>query len=174
MGYDKNLSGPCGIPFIGSALSFFSGNLHEICRLWADKYGGVFAFRVFRQEYIVVSSYEAIREVLILRGKSFGGRMPWKERKGQKKPFRDILNGNISPYWKMMRNSVHGNLKLYGNGLAKFENSLSIVSDDLLNDIKEKRDQSFDIYPMLYMTMATFIMTLVSGNIYLQLKYSDW
>ena len=158
----KRLPGPLGLPWIGNALSFSGGAFHEICRLWSYKYGDVFGFRVFKQDYIVVSSYEAIREVLIVRGNAFGGRMPWKERKGQMKPFRDILNGSMSSYWKMMRNSVHGNLKMYGNGLAKFESSLARVVDGLLSDIKEKTDKPFDIYPEIYMTMATFVMTVVS------------
>ena len=157
----KTLPGPWGLPWIGNALSFPGGDLHEICRMWADKYGGVFEFYVFNQQYIVVNSYEAVKEVLVVRGKSFGGRIPWKLRKGRP-PFRDILNGDMSPYWKMMRTHVHGNLKLYGKGLAKFENSLGRVVDDLLNDLRVKTGQSMDIYQMVYGSMAAFIMTLVS------------
>ena len=157
----KTLPGPWGLPWIGNALSFSGGDLHEICRMWADKYGGVFEFYVFNQQYIVVNSYEAVREVLVVRGKSFGGRIPWKERKSHTS-FRDILNGNCSPYWKMMRNNIHGNLRLYGRGLAKFETDLGRVIEDLLIDLQEKTGQSIDIYQMIYGAMAVFIMTLVS------------
>ena len=62
----------------------------------------------------------------------------------------------------MMRNNIHGNLRLYGRGLAKFETDLGRVIEDLLIDLQEKTGQSIDIYQMIYGAMAVFIMTLVS------------
>ena len=69
------LPGPKGIPLLGS-LFFISEQFHLQLTSWAKKYGDIYRFRVLNQTFVVLSDYDSIYEMLVTKGKDFGGRPP--------------------------------------------------------------------------------------------------
>ena len=63
--------GPKGLPFVGSFLDLTGRNIRDLFLEWSVKFGGVFRFSIFGKQYLVVSSPEAVHEVLVTRGKDW-------------------------------------------------------------------------------------------------------
>ena len=69
--------GPPNLPLIGS-LPFLGGaDMREPLRRMREKYGDVFTVYVGVQRMVVLASYAAIKEALVIRGHAFAGRPQW-------------------------------------------------------------------------------------------------
>ncbi len=68
--------GPWGIPFIGVFYKISPDRPHQTYTEWAHKYGDVMSFTLFgTQKAVVVSSEEAIRDVLVNKQDQFSGEL---------------------------------------------------------------------------------------------------
>ncbi len=66
--------GPKGLPIIGCFFEMKGRRTHDLFLEWSAKYGGVFTYSLFGNQYLVVSSPEALHEALVTRGDDFAGR----------------------------------------------------------------------------------------------------
>lgn len=66
--------GPHGVPLIGNVLALKGKDIRQVLLDWSVQYGDTFKFSVFGENFLVLSSYEAMKEALVRRGKQFGGR----------------------------------------------------------------------------------------------------
>ncbi len=68
--------GPWGIPFIGVAYKISPDQPHQTYTEWAHKYGDIISFTLFgTQKAVVVSSEQAIRDVLVNQQDQFSGQL---------------------------------------------------------------------------------------------------
>ncbi|XP_046748914.1 cytochrome P450 307a1-like [Diprion similis] len=71
----KTLNGPSGLPFLGCLhLLGGPGGPFQAFAVMSRKYGEIYALKLGSSRCVVVSSYRLIKEVLVTRGKDFGGR----------------------------------------------------------------------------------------------------
>ena len=59
------LPGPKGLPFVRNLLQLANKSPHAHLTEWAKQYGGVYSINLMGDNWVVVSSYEALREVLV-------------------------------------------------------------------------------------------------------------
>ena len=55
---------PEGLPFFGSYFALKGRRMHDVLLEWNAKFGGVFTFSIFSQQYLVVCSPEALQDSL--------------------------------------------------------------------------------------------------------------
>ena len=68
------LPGPNGLPFVGNLLQLYSKSPHAHLTEWAKQYGGVYSINLMGDNWVVVSSYKALHEVIIKRGLELANR----------------------------------------------------------------------------------------------------
>ena len=72
--------GPWGMPFLGVFHKISPDRPHQTYTEWAKKYGDVMSFTLFgTQKAVVVSSEQAIREVLVNKEDQFSGKLGRRE-----------------------------------------------------------------------------------------------
>ena len=158
--HSSSIPGPICWPVVGNYFQFCGRNQIKILQQWRKKYGPVFQYHLFSTPFLVVSGKEALREVMVEKGDVFSGRVPWK---GVRKPlpFKDIFDEANSPFWKTMRLRTLQALKLYGNGMSKFEKRMEDLLLDIVTEIRTKEGVPHDYYEYIYKFTAAFIGSTV-------------
>ncbi|KAF7335150.1 O-methylsterigmatocystin oxidoreductase [Mycena sanguinolenta] len=70
----RNLPGPRGLPFIGSIHELPQENVWKVYSDWAAKYGGIFAFKVFNRQIVVINSISIATELIDKRARLYSDR----------------------------------------------------------------------------------------------------
>ena len=66
--------GPRGLPFVGNVFQIDPTGLHKTLAKWGETYGGVFTINVLGQDIVVLRSFEALYEGLVLKENDLSGR----------------------------------------------------------------------------------------------------
>lgn len=69
-----NVPGPRQWPFFGNVFTDAKLPTHLRLSKWGEKYEGIFKIRFFTKEYVIVTSYDDIYEVLVTKSTEFAGR----------------------------------------------------------------------------------------------------
>ncbi|KAF7374700.1 O-methylsterigmatocystin oxidoreductase [Mycena sanguinolenta] len=70
----RSLPGPRGLPFIGSIHELPKENVWKVYSDWAAKYGGIFAFKVFNRQIVVINSISIATELMDKRARLYSDR----------------------------------------------------------------------------------------------------
>lgn len=159
---------PKGLPILGNLLQLNCKRPDLLLSTWGKELGPIFRFRLLSRDIVVANSYETIREMLVTKGKDFGGR-PFKY--GQKIKYlydygTSIFANNPCPQWKFLRSTLHSNIKLYDAGLSKVESvNLSVILD-LVKDFKKREGKPFNPKESIYNAIMNIICVFIIGRKY--------
>ncbi|GAQ79790.1 Cytochrome P450 [Klebsormidium nitens] len=124
--------GPAPLPVLGNLGEILSSpkRFDEWCLQKAKAYGGMFSFWMGDQLFVYVSSYEAVKEVLVTKDKEFASRPLMPERVALTLGPKSIFMSSYGEYWRQARKlSV---LHLLSNKAVKTNAS---VRDEELNTL---------------------------------------
>ena len=136
------LPGPKGLPFVGNLLQLDSKSPHAHLTEWAKQYGGVYSINLMGDNWVVVSSYEALHEVLVKRGPDFANR-PNIFRTNYASFDRNSVfwKNNDDGYYNKAKQLMHQNLKQYSVGMERIE----LVVTSMLRNFKGKLDNTTEM-----------------------------
>ncbi|XP_013380043.1 steroid 17-alpha-hydroxylase/17,20 lyase [Lingula anatina] len=160
----KVLCGPTPWPVIGNVLQINLKKPHLTLAKWAREYGDVYAIRLFKQNIIVLSGEESIREALLLRANDFAGRPKLYRTDLQERSLHDIVWQTFTPRWLALRKIVHRSLRAYGLGLREIEAKSMHEINRLLDIFESKRGAAFDPHMEIYTTVANIMLVLLVGK----------
>ncbi|ELT88055.1 hypothetical protein CAPTEDRAFT_149323 [Capitella teleta] len=135
---------------------------------WAKDLGPVFSVKMLHQEFVVLSSSDAIYEALVKKGNSFSGRP-------QKNSFRlaemtdnflNIFNSPANSTWRKLKKVCHKKIKMYDTGLQRIEDISTGMIKNLLEVFQSTNQKSFYPKEVIYNTVMNTIMSLVLGKTY--------
>ncbi len=155
--------GPKGLPLFGSFFEMRTRPMHDLWLEWSVKYGGVFTFSLFGKQFLVVSSPDALHEILVTRSNDFGGRP-----KGQYRNviitegFQDIAFQPNLVLHKALRQIVNRTVNAFGRGRGRLEVILDATVDNLMDNFQKKEGAPFDAREDIYEATTLTILTLVS------------
>ncbi|KAJ6544007.1 cytochrome P450 [Mycena capillaripes] len=70
----RSLPGPRGLPFIGNIHQLPKENVWKVYSDWGTKYGGIFAFKVFSRQIVVINSISIAAELMDKRARLYSDR----------------------------------------------------------------------------------------------------
>ncbi|ELU17903.1 hypothetical protein CAPTEDRAFT_104679 [Capitella teleta] len=133
---------------------------------WAKDLGPVFSVKMLNQQFVVLSSFDAIYEALVTKGNQFTGRP-------SKNAFRvdlvtdnflNIANLQTTSLWKKLRMICQKKIKMYGTGMKRIGDISSEMIENLLEEFKGTGQKSFNPRDIIYNTITNTIMTLALGK----------
>lgn len=157
---------PGKYPVIGNSPQVDYRGLHRVLHSWSKKLGGVFSFKVFKNEVVVLSSYEAIYEALIEKSRDFAGRpsMYRTEHSGRSK--HSIVWQTYTPKLQLLRKHVQKYVKVYGTGMDILEGRCKPEIELLLQKFKDTNGSAFDPWDSIYPAVCNVMILLVRTQIY--------
>ncbi|ELT93815.1 hypothetical protein CAPTEDRAFT_99614 [Capitella teleta] len=152
------------------------GNLFQVRRErpeltfieWAKDLGPVFSMKMFHQELVILSSFDAIYEALVKKGDSFSERP-------QNSSFRlglisdNFLNIASSPAnstWRKLKKVCHKKIKMYDTGMKQIEDISTGMIRNLLEVFESTTQKSFNPKEAIYNTVMNTITSLALGRIF--------
>jgi len=173
---------PKGAPFLGNVHQISATKPHFTFTTWARELGEIYCVRMFGRNLVVLNGSASIREALIERGQELAGR-PRRFRIGCiTNDFRNIGFCNPSRAWWILRQTVHRELKMTGEGLQKLEDiTLGIIGEtkrELVElssggpDLIEGKsrivggERAIDIRPALYGATMSIMCAFLVGEKY--------
>ena len=157
------LPGPKGLPFVGNLLQLDSKSPHAHLTEWAKQYGGVYSINLMGDNWVVVSSYEALHEVLVKRGPEFANRPQL---------FRTIYGSfggnslfwinNDDKYYNKAKQLMHQNLKQYSVGMEKIETVVTTMLRNFKGKLDNTKETPYnpkkDIYDFTLQSLLFFLV----------------
>ncbi|OCT57159.1 hypothetical protein XELAEV_18003904mg [Xenopus laevis] len=157
---------PC-LPFIGSLLHIGNHLPPHIlfCKL-QEKYGSLYSFRMGSHYIVIVNHHEHAKEVLLKKGKTFGGRPRAVTTDILTRNAKDIAFANYSPSWKFHRKVVHAALSMFGEGTVAIEKIISREATSLCQSLISFQDNPLDMAPELTRAVTNVVCALCFNTRY--------
>ncbi|XP_070556060.1 cytochrome P450 1A1-like isoform X2 [Ptychodera flava] len=157
--------GPRGLPFIGNIGDLAKSPVRTICD-FAKTYGDIFTLKIGMQCIVVLNKIELVREALLEKQDEFSGR-PWIYTMNLlSEGDQNIINGDFSKKWKVLRKVGHQAVRNYANGYTLEK----IVTQEAFPRIKkavvDKNGEPFDPKSILTMFVCNVISNICFGHNY--------
>ncbi|ELU02219.1 hypothetical protein CAPTEDRAFT_139038 [Capitella teleta] len=149
------------------------GNLFQVNRErpeltfteWAKHLGPVFSVKMLKQQFVVISSFEAIYETLVEKGNSF------MSRSTQRIYRVDLLTENTegisfmepTPTWMKLKKTLHRKIRIYDTGMKRIEEINRGLIGNLVNEFM-MRKVSFNPKEIIFNTVMNTILALLLGK----------
>ncbi|KAF9002274.1 putative cytochrome P450 monooxygenase [Cyathus striatus] len=151
--------GPDGIPILGNALQFPTAFPHLMFTQWAREYGEIYSLKIFSRNAIVLTSPEAIKEILDVKGSVTGNRPHSYLVEKVTDGLVLALENMTTNIWKRGRKTLHSFLT--SEALRKHHQTQEMESVLLLHDILENPK---DIFIHIRRLTASTMFSLVYGQ----------
>ncbi|KAL3875528.1 hypothetical protein ACJMK2_033472 [Sinanodonta woodiana] len=152
--------GPWHIPFIGNAWELASDpDLQKSLRRLHQQYGDVYRLYMGPKLAVVISGYEAIKEVFVKRGGEFSDRPDslYNNLIGEKQGIASA-SGEL---WKEHRKFTLTSLRNLGFGKTSLEGKIQTEVSILLSEIVKQNEKPFCIQQLVQTSVSNVISAMV-------------
>nr|XP_051692379.1 cytochrome P450 2F2 isoform X3 [Oryctolagus cuniculus] len=156
--------GPTPLPLLGNLLQLESGRLDRALMELSGRWGPVFTVWLGPRPAVVLCSYAALRDALVLQADTFSGRgaMAVFERFTRR---NGILFSN-GQRWRTLRNFTLGALKEFGVGTRTIEERVLEEAVCLLDEFQATAGAPLNPRQLLDNAVANVICSVVFGHRY--------
>ena len=165
--FRTKLPGPRRWPFLGTMLSFDMARMMHDDQLLdvARRYGDICALRAFGEDFILLNSYDVIREAAILKPSAFvnrtlGKRFTWS----QVDPDREGIAFNDLEKVSEVRNVSLKIFRSLGVGRSTMEDLVTSEATLLTNQMQARNGSSFDPSDDVTFRMANVLHRVLFGE----------
>ncbi|XP_025896494.1 cytochrome P450 2J2-like [Nothoprocta perdicaria] len=154
--------GPFSLPFLGNILSMdFIDPLKGVEKL-IEKYGDIFSMDMGSINYVIVSNFEMVKEVLVNHGENFLDRpeMPFDNDFFSKRGLT-TSNGHL---WKQQRRFALTTLRNFGLGKKSLEERIQEECRYLTDAIGEEQGHPFDPHFKINNAVSNVICSVSFGD----------
>ncbi|ELU18791.1 hypothetical protein CAPTEDRAFT_184712 [Capitella teleta] len=155
-----------GLPIIGN---FHQINLRRpelTFTHWGKELGSVFSVKILNNTFVVLNSFDAIREALITKGSDFAGRPHVNSYRLEfaTMGFRDISLLNPGVCWKLLRKISLSQIKMFDTGMKRIEELSSSMNKDMVNMFRSLEGRSFNPKVSIYNTVMNVLTMLLMNR----------
>ena len=159
------IPGPKETPFLGNFLQLRTAT-HPADKMdeWAKQFGPVYVMRIFNQNRVVVSGYNELVEMLVTKGKAFGGR-PMYYRYSLIFNKKDMIFNNCScPLWMPLRKAGYRAIHHYGDGMTKLEVTIQTMAAEFVDSVKSYGGKEIDLREDVYDFVIRIAAAMLCGK----------
>lgn len=143
----KNLPpGPTGIPFFGY-LPFINDPVEEITSL-GKRYGDVFKLHLLGKDYVILNSFDAIKEALIKQNDNFSGRSRDFNLFSELHDNNSIIT-HEGDKWRIFSNIFKNFFHDKAIGTPRFEEYIQDIVIQTIENINATEGKAHDFYEIL-------------------------
>ncbi|XP_060130692.1 steroid 17-alpha-hydroxylase/17,20 lyase [Zootoca vivipara] len=155
------------LPVIGSLFHFIGHTqYHLFFHRLQQKYGSLYSLYMGSSYVVVVHDYTHAKEVLLKKGKIFGGRPQKVTTDLLTRNGKDIAFANYSPVWKVQRKLAHSALSMFGKGSLALEKIICQEAATLCELLSAKQDLPLDMAPELARAVTNVVCTICFNSSY--------
>ncbi|KAL3889833.1 hypothetical protein ACJMK2_002160, partial [Sinanodonta woodiana] len=155
--------GPWHIPFVGNPWELAEDpDLRKSLRRLHMQYGDIYRLYMGPKLAVVISGYEAIKEVFVKRGGEFSDRPEnlistlLFENQGIHSTSREL--------WKEHRKFILSTLRNFGFGKASLEGKIHTEATILLSEIAKKKEKPFRLLHLVQTSVSNVINAMIFGE----------
>ncbi|XP_068106775.1 cytochrome P450 2G1-like [Hyperolius riggenbachi] len=155
--------GPTPLPLIGNILQLSGGNFVTLLLKLKEKYGDVLTIYMGSRPVVVVTGYDAVREVYIDRADDFLARGDIFSFNAVYKNYGVALTGDLHR-WKRLRQFSLVALRDLGMGKRKIEDRIQEEAQCLVDELKRANGSYFDPRHLLTKVSINIIHSIMFGK----------
>ena len=160
------LPGPPPAPILGNIHQVNPGyKVHIRFTEWADQYGSMYRMKLMNRNSIVVTGLAEIKEVLITKGKDFGGRSGRFRISYMTDNRSDMMSLDYGPDNVYRRKLLHSHLKQYGEGINRIEDATRTIVDEMIENLIQRNGEALDVEESLQHAIIDLTYVLLLGEI---------
>ncbi|KAL9969644.1 hypothetical protein ACROYT_G021881 [Oculina patagonica] len=156
------------IPVLGNAFSldFKAEKLTDAFKSLRENYGRVFSLKLGSYKFVMASTPEAIKEMLVLKSTDYAGRPLTHSYKEITLGGKDIAFSSDGPSWKFHRKLFTTALRQYLSNIPLIESRVATQAEKLVQFMEEQDGKPFDPAYCLQRAVADVICGITFGEGY--------
>ena len=157
--------GPWPLPFVGNVLSMDTKRMHLTFYELSQKYGKIFRVTLLGEDIVVINDINMLRKAFL--GDQYGDIFADRPHTFTTKYILfdvDITLGRANKVTYALRNMLHKGLKVFGDGVSRFELQMSEELDRLVMVFNTQIGKDFDMCLSLKESFANWMSTLATGQ----------
>ena len=157
--------GPWPLPFVGNVLSMDTRRMHLTFYELSQKYGKIFTVSLLGEDIVVINDINMLRKAFL--GDEYGDVFDDRPHTFTTKYILfdvDITLGRANKVTYALRKMLHKGLKVFGDGVARFELQVSEELDRLVMEFNTQTGKDFDMCLSLKKSFANWMSTLATGQ----------
>ena len=157
--------GPWPLPFIGNILSINTRKMHLTFNELSQKYGNIFRVSLLGDEIVVINDINMLRKAFL--GEEYCDIFDDRPRSFISKYIMfdaDLGFGRANKVTYALRKMLHKGLKVFGDGVARFELQVSEELDRLVMEFNTQTGKDLDMCLSLKNSLANWMSTLATGQ----------
>ena len=157
--------GPWPLPFIRNILCINNRKMHLTFYELSQKYGKIFRVSLLGEEIIVINDINMLRKAFL--AEEYGSIFADRPHSFISKYIlfdADIAFGRANKVTYALRNMLHKGLKVFGDGVARFELQDNEELDRLVMEFNKHTGEDFDLCLSLKKSFANWMSTLITGQ----------
>ncbi|EGT30717.1 hypothetical protein CAEBREN_08589 [Caenorhabditis brenneri] len=160
----KNLPpGPPPIPFIGNMLGMLLEKPgYECFRRWTKNYGDVYTFWAGVTPYVMISSYDRIKETFIRDGDTYKDKYPQKFNERFRGGSYGIVETN-GHFWSTHRRFALSSFRDFGLGKDLMQEKILLETQETFRKLDQHLGEEQDVPKVLNNAIANVINQVVFG-----------
>ncbi|KAL9969641.1 hypothetical protein ACROYT_G021878 [Oculina patagonica] len=156
------------LPVLGNpfSLDFKAEKLTDAFKRLRENYGRVFSIKLGSYKFVMASTPEAVKEMLVKKSADYAGRQQTYSIEIGTLGGKDIVLGNYGPAWKFHRKLFTTALRQYLSDIPLIESRVSTQADKLVQFMEQQDGKPFDPADCLQRTVADVICGVTFGEGY--------
>ena len=157
--------GPWPLPFVGNIFAINTRKIHLTFYDLSLKYGGLFRVSLLGEEIYVINDINMARKAFL--GEEYADIFADKQNTFFCKYLLfgvDVALGRANKVTYALRKMLHKGLKVFGDGVARFELQVSEELDRLVMEFNAQTGKDFDMRLSLKTSFANWMSTLATGQ----------
>ena len=158
------LPGPKGLPYIGNFLQLDKKRSDLTMTKWTREHGPIYKLKIFGKTWVVVGGYDEMYEVLVTKGKTFGGREKSYRLEITTFNYKDVFFSSATePQWQPLKKAAFRAVRQHGDGLKRIEAILLEMTQELTERIKRYGGKPVDLKDEIYNYTVKTVYIMIVG-----------
>uniref|UniRef100_A0A8R1E0I3 Cytochrome P450 n=1 Tax=Caenorhabditis japonica TaxID=281687 RepID=A0A8R1E0I3_CAEJA len=154
---------PTPYPLIGNLLSLRTpAPGYQAFARWKQQYGDIYTFWLGTRPYLLVSSYEALKQTFIRDGETYADKKPMAFQEAFRGGSYGVVETN-GPFWREHRRFALHQFRDFGLGKERMEERIRIEVEDIFSQCDRRLGEQMDLTDIFDRAVGNVINQMLFG-----------